>query len=304
VDRPELEFPVACQIGVNCEIQYYMDRDPGPGAKDYMCRGISLNELSTLNIRLPNLEAFRTGVDVLAAAAGRVSAIRDGMADVSIADTGEAAIKGRECGNGVVIDHPGGWQTQYCHLQLHSLRVRVGHDVTAGAVIGQVGLSGLTEYAHLGFKTVRNGKAVDPFAPDGSETCAASAPLWSPAAMSQLGYKRGAIINVGFSGVEIAAHDIREGKIPPPDPESDGLIAYVTAINLEARDVLELTVVGPGGTVFARQVWVAREPKAEAHLWTGRTHPAKGWPPGLYRATCALKRTGRVVLQRTFETTI
>ena len=48
------------------------------------------------------------GVDVLAAAPGRVSRLRDGVADVSVKAAGATSIKGAECGNGVVIDHGDG----------------------------------------------------------------------------------------------------------------------------------------------------------------------------------------------------
>ena len=32
---PELVLPVDCVLGATCEIQNYVDRDPGPGARDY-----------------------------------------------------------------------------------------------------------------------------------------------------------------------------------------------------------------------------------------------------------------------------
>ena len=34
---PALAFPLACQIGRTCEVQHYVDRDPGPGVRDYKC---------------------------------------------------------------------------------------------------------------------------------------------------------------------------------------------------------------------------------------------------------------------------
>ena len=30
---PTLGFPLACRIGVSCEVQHYVDRDPGPEVK-------------------------------------------------------------------------------------------------------------------------------------------------------------------------------------------------------------------------------------------------------------------------------
>src|SRR5258706_16384656 len=34
---PALALPVDCQIGRACIVQNYVDRDPGPGARDYRC---------------------------------------------------------------------------------------------------------------------------------------------------------------------------------------------------------------------------------------------------------------------------
>ncbi len=56
----------------------------------------------------------------------------------------------RECGNGVVIAHAGGWETQYCHMAQGGLAVKPDQPVTTGQTLA-VGLSGLTEYPHLHF---------------------------------------------------------------------------------------------------------------------------------------------------------
>ena len=50
----------------------------------------------------------RDEVPVLAAATGKVVGIRDEMPDVNIRIAGKASLKGRDCGNGVRIDHGGG----------------------------------------------------------------------------------------------------------------------------------------------------------------------------------------------------
>lgn len=61
--------------------------------------------------------AMEEGAVVVAAAPGRVRGVRDGVSDASVRDTGTEAVKDRECGNGVLIEHGDGWETQYCHLQ-------------------------------------------------------------------------------------------------------------------------------------------------------------------------------------------
>ncbi len=56
----------------------------------------------------------------------------------------------------MLIDHDGGWQTQYCHMKKGSIRVREGDAGAVGTPLGEVGLSGMTEFPHVHF-TVRHG---------------------------------------------------------------------------------------------------------------------------------------------------
>jgi murein DD-endopeptidase MepM/ murein hydrolase activator NlpD len=163
---PRLSLPLACSLGKTCEIQHYVDRDPGPGTRDYRCGPQTYDGHNGIDIRLMDMAAQRRGVNVLAAAAGRVARLRDGVAERVVGQPGAADVNTQECGNGVVIDHGDGWETQYCHMARGSVVVKVGQQVAAGAPLGRVGLSGKTEFPHLHL-TVRHGaQVVDPFAPD------------------------------------------------------------------------------------------------------------------------------------------
>ena len=91
---------------------------------------------------------------------------------------------GRDCGNGVVIDHDDGWQTQYCHLRRGSVGVTRGQAVARGDRLGVVGMSGRTQFPHLHLSVRRDGAVIDPFAPSDPPRCTdaaqtAPAPLWS-----------------------------------------------------------------------------------------------------------------------------
>src|SRR3954471_1267679 len=121
----ELQFrlPVACEIGRSCEVQHYVDRDLAGGSKDYQCGTLTYDGHDGTDFRVPDLAAQRAGVDVVAAARGRVLRIRDGVADISVRELGRERVEGTECGNGVVIAHEGGFETQYCHLAKGSLAV-------------------------------------------------------------------------------------------------------------------------------------------------------------------------------------
>jgi hypothetical protein len=139
----ELGLPVDCTPGRDCFIQNYVDNDPGPGRRDYACGPLSYDGHVGTDFRVPDRAAMLRGVAVVAAAPGVVRATRDGMADISIRETGREAVAGREAGNSVLIDHGDGWETQYSHLRRDSVRVHPGDRVKAGAVLGLIGLSGL-----------------------------------------------------------------------------------------------------------------------------------------------------------------
>ena len=84
------------------------------------------------------------GVDVFASAPGTVRGVRNDMRDVLFTSDLSSEINGRDCGNGVVVAHDNGWETQYCHMREGSVSVIVGDLVEPGDVLSQVGLSGRT----------------------------------------------------------------------------------------------------------------------------------------------------------------
>ena len=161
-DAPSFTFPVDCVLGETCVIQNFVDHDPSSAAKDYRCGAMTYNGHDGTDIRISSLAEMRRGVNVLAAADGTVLRIRDGVADQSIRAAGALAVGGRECGNAVILDHGGGWQTQYCHMALGSVRVHDGDKIKRGDVIGRIGLSGKTEFPHLHFTLRRDGRVLDP----------------------------------------------------------------------------------------------------------------------------------------------
>lgn len=304
---PALNLPLACTIGRDCEVQHYVDRQEGPGVRDYRCASArSYEGHNGVDIRLLSMAQQRAGVSVLAAADGRVSRVRDGEPDISIRATGAPAVNGRECGNGVVIDHGDGWETQYCHLAKGSVAAVPGQAVKAGAPIARVGLSGATEFPHLHFTVRHNGQVVDPFAPAAEpKACGMQAPLWSKAALTQLSYKAGVILNVGFAPGTVDMAVIEGGQIPRPTRSSPWLVAYGRAIGLEAGDVVEMQMSGPAGVKPLRS---AQPPldrnKAQTRTIIGQRRPAAAWPAGTYRATYSVRRGGKIVLSRQFDITL
>lgn len=307
-EGPKLAFPLACQIGRTCEVQHYLDRDPGPGALDYRCGHRTYDKHNGVDIRLLDLAQQRQGVAVLAAAPGRVARLRDGVEDISIRAPGAPSVAGRECGNGVVVDHGDGWETQYCHMAKGSLRVKVGDAVKAGTPLGLVGLSGDTEFPHLHVTVRHAGAVVDPFSPAGSAgaTCSATASLaasmWTPQAARSLAYKAGAILNAGFAGGAVTNEMVEAGGVAPPGAASAAVVAYMRVIEPQKGDVLEITLRGPGGGVLAtdRLAPLDRD-KAQYFAMVGRKRPPTGWSRGRYVAEFKLWRDGQPAIVKTAE---
>lgn len=87
------------------------------------------------------------GRPVRASAAGTVSTAR--------------YLSGQGFGEYVIVNHGGGWQTVYAHLQRGSTTVSVGDSVNATTTIGRVGKTGLVDgTSHLHYEQRLNGDHV------------------------------------------------------------------------------------------------------------------------------------------------
>lgn len=304
-ELPLLDMPVACEVGRSCFIQNYVDADPSSSAKDYECGSLSYDGHNGTDFRLPTMAAQQAGVDVLAAAAGRVLRRRDGMADAPVRNGGRDAVKGSECGNAVMIEHADGWETQYCHMARGSLRVDVGDRVEARQPIGRIGLSGLTEYPHLHFIVRRRGEIADPFAYGASpNSCGAGRMLWQPALRPLLAYRPRLVLNAGFAAgsVTMATLEAGEAERRQPDIDTPALVAYVRGIGLKSGDVQSLALNGPSGQAIAsHEAKPLERNQAQTLIFTGHRKPATGWDRGTYQARYTVLHEGNVVLERSFE---
>ncbi len=297
-----LAWPVACRIGETCEIQHYVDHSAGGGdARDYRCGSVTYKGHNGTDIRVLTMADERRGVDVLAAAPGTVLRTRDGMADVSVAITGHDAVRDRDCGNAVVIGHSEGFETQYCHMAKGSVAVKPGEAVTAGQVIGHVGLSGDTEFPHLHITVRHDGTTIDPFAygeHDGE--CSGGVSLWRAALQADLAYKAGTVLNMGFAPRSVSMEEVDDGAGHEPlTTASPALLAFVRAISLRQGDTQRVILTGPKGPLLDHSEPPLPSNKDQVYLGFGRKRPAEGWDAGAYAATYTVTRNGGVVVQRT-----
>lgn len=304
-DGIELHFPVRCELGSTCFIQNYVDHDSTPQVRDYQCGGRSYDGHDGTDIRIPDMTIQRQGIEVLAAAAGTVAAIRDEVDDVSVRAIGREAIKGKECGNGVVIDHDNGWKTQYCHLAKGSVRVSRNERVSPGHPIGLIGLSGDTEFPHLHLTVRHLNQIVDPFAyRSDPAVCGSGHSIWVALTSEQLEYRPREILNVGFADRSPTMELVESGDVAkyPADQRSEAMVAYVRAIGLREGDQQIVTVRGPDGIVISEyRAPVLDRDKAQYFVASGRKLKGAAWPPGSYTALYSVTSAGGVVLSKTFE---
>lgn len=283
--------PIDCDLTTTCFIQQYVDRDPSDGVTDHRCAGLSYDGHKGTDFALPSRDMMHAGIPVLASAAGIVRGVRDGMPDTGLTAETAQDIEGRECGNGVRIDHGGGWVTQYCHLKQGSVSVTQGQSVAAGARLGDVGQSGRAAFPHVHLSVRKNGEVVDPFDPDGDLSCdmAEQDTLWQ----TDPEYRAGGLIALGFSDA-IPAYDlIKQGDANKETLPADApaLVIWGYTFGTRTSDVLRLTLTGPDGVVITQDIEYEKS-QAQSFRAIGKKRRTADWPSGTYQGTATLIRAG------------
>lgn len=292
-----LALPIDCKLGTDCFLQNYMDVDASTGAKDFHCNSLTYNNHKGTDFRLLNLPAMQEGVSVLAAATGTVTAIRDGEKDGLFWNGQPEAVSDKDCGNGVVIDHGDGWETQYCHLKEGSVSMVRGQSVEAGNSIAQVGMSGRSEFPHLHLSLRHKGVPVDPFTgKTEKDGCGqADQSMWKDNETYKISYVPVGLLNHGFADEEITNRGIEEQAYNEAllTTESPGFVYYVRVFGLRLGDTQEYTVLTPDGSELAQSKSVHEgTPKAQSFRFIGKRRPPNGWQPGTYEGHYRLIRNG------------
>lgn len=299
--RPQLSLPLDCEPQRTCFIQSYVDTDTGAGARDFSCGTATYNSHSGIDFRLLSAADTVKSVAVLASADGVVKGQRDGVTDIFFSEAKDKSITGRECGNGVVLDHGDGWETQYCHMKQGSVVRKVGDAVKRGEKLGEVGYSGMADFAHVHLTVRHNGKMIDPFSPDAAEgTCqrdARGSGLWKPDVAQAFPYRQGQIIMAGFAGEPPKHTELEKdaSKVVAPSAQSDALLVYARFINLVQGDAIRMTITGPAGTLVQSMLEPLERNKATYTAFAGKKRTQAAWNAGAYTGTIEVIREGAVV---------
>jgi Peptidase family M23 len=287
----ELEQPIDCEMGTHCFIQNYVDKEAGEAWKDYTCGILTYDKHKGTDFRVRNLADMRTGVDVTASASGTVQRVRNNMPDVDARQTNPESYKDKECGNGVVIEHGDGWETQYCHMMQGSVIVEKGQHVKTGQKLGQVGLSGKTMFPHVHLSVRHNGEHLDPFTRTAMETGCdldRTDSLWSEQARKKLPYISTALLNMGIvdkvpKPEEVRSEHYRDDTI---SKASQYLIVWFDIMGVRKGDQLQLTITRPQGKEQLFEE-IIEKPKALYFFYAGLKIRQQA---GIYRMHAKLVR--------------
>ena len=309
-DAPKLSLPLQCELGKTCFIQSYVDIDLGPGVQDFACGSSTYEGHSGTDFRLLSVADAQKKVAVLASAEGIVKGVRDGMPDILLRNSGGPdSVKNRECGNGVVIDHGRGWETQYCHMLKGSVITKTGDTVTRGQRLGDTGFSGDADFAHVHFEVRHNGQVIDPFsAQSQNAACLKDKPpvsgLWQDEAAKALHYTNGEAINAGFAADVPSLTSLEEQSAPAaPNSTSKALVFFASFINLRAGDQVKIEVTGPEGFMAGETSKPLERNKATWLSYGGKKLTKSAWPKGSYAGTALVLRDGKSIagISRTLD---
>ena len=232
-----LLWPLAGQDGRDWVINNYVDLDATSGTQDYTGGSGSAAKTydghSGIDIDVPSFRWMDGNVsNVLAAASGVVTAVRDTEPDRNTSCAGNA--------NLVQVRHPDGLTAIYGHLKKGSAAVSVGQEVSVGALLGVVGSSGCSTAPHLHFE-LRNAanRVVDPF----RNGLWAAPPIYNT--------------SITLMDLAIAAGDmtLQHIKDPAPNvqsiPRGTVLGVGVSMAGGGAGDAIRMVITAPTGATFS-----------------------------------------------------
>lgn len=286
-------LPLDCSLGWNCWIVNLPDTSGSPPARDFKCGDRTYSEHRGTDFAVPDFASLDRGVSVLSAADGVVSRVRDGMPDIfRFTEETRDRLKQTGCGNGVVVDHGGGWESQYCHLREGSVSVRPGDRVRRGDKLGLVGMSGRTAFPHVHLVIRENGTVVDPFTGRalGSGCGVTGESLWRRDA--GIKYPGPVVYAAGIAGFRpTQQHLLSSVQMPQTLPRHGAeLVLWATMYGVKPGDVLTFRLFDPDGKKQLERKVPINRAQARRLAYVGRKLPPLGWKAGRWKGEVTLSR--------------
>lgn len=278
----ELRFPVACQLMKNCWVTRHVDLNKRSGSvEDYMCGQKTIDGAKSTHISLANKLSAEQNVPVVASYAGKITTARN---------------VGGFCGVRIVIEHEGGWESSYCHLNPRTINVQEGQHVRTGQALGTIGMSGQSNWPHLSYALLRNGMVFDPFSGKTAlEGCSLDSqtlwsgginPLYEPAQVTNIGFNFGAI-----KSNEILNGTIKNATVMRADTPHIALWAMIT--NVRKGDNIVMKIVEPSGRILEQSDFIANNDHEHYPIYLSKFRQKFTWEDGQYKGVVTLSRPVR-----------
>ena len=293
---PLLRLPVDCTLEQDCWLMALPDADPAPdAARDYTCGRQTREGFTGTSIGIASLADMEKGVGVLAPASGTVTRLPDGEEDafMSIKEQAELKKQGKECGNGVFIEHAEGWTTQVCNLRKDSITVKKGDSVKVGQKIAEIGLSGISDHPQVTLTLRHDGIEVDPFS--GTELKSGRCgfppkPLWATK-VNTAGFN---LYDAGFAEKAPDFGLISQGQKPEvPTRKSLGLVFWFAYFGAQKGDRIDISLTSPAGVFMSSEQMVQQQDNPRQYIFVGKALPT-GLPAtpkkGAYKGEARLTR--------------
>lgn len=283
----KLKFPVLCSLGQSCWILNYVDISEDKSGDDFTCANRTYKGHTGTDIAVRDLNTANQGIFVRAAAKGRVLYTRADRIDNFDAQNPKS------CGNAIVIGHKNGWETRYCHLKEGSIDVKRGDLIEAGQKIAQIGVSGASNWPHLGFELLHFGDHIDPFyGRSRLEGCGLTPkPLWQSS--NPMNYQPFAIFNLGFSDTLPDPDLIDTGTFDKPHNlphESDMLFLWTGIFGTQKGDEVTLTIYNPDRSVLKTESTIIPKTQDKTLLTLRYDNPAHILDAGTYQGIVEITR--------------
>lgn len=277
-----LKTPMAGKQGNEFIIVNYVDWKVA-GIGDYHCGTKTYNGHQGTDFTLRSFNQMDSGVNVLAAAAGEVVAIKDGEFDRET--DGDVS---KLLGNYIAIKHANLYYTYYGHLKKNSLLVKVGDMVSQGQAIAQIGSSGNSTDPHLHFELWYDSiTVVDPF---GNGGCGNASSLW----LDEVPYDSSfMVLDGGVVDKNLSLNLLRERPVAKPavfdQNGNEDLNIWGLLHGVRQNDSLELVWEKPDGSVWFVYNFKIQNTAWYYYYWSYISHI--DLDPGVWKAKLFVNNT-------------
>lgn len=288
----ELKFsiPIECKFGEDCFLLNQVEK--------VECAQLPFSTKDGVIFIAKHDALVRDGIKILASQDGRVKAVRSNVDDQDKSTVGIAP-----CGNGLIITHANGYETQYCYLRKDSIKLKKGDKVKEGQELGLMGMSGNINYPALLFTLKQKNKHIDPFTNNhASKDCGYNSDksLWNSEAIKAMIHSGTIITNYGFTTEEPEIAKARNGdyNIMTIAGNTNIIGYFIDLIGVYEGDLIFIEMLSPDGykIVSYQKKFVDFNPRAFAHIVY--KNQSQKLNEGEYKISFKLLRQGSIIIEK------